>query len=171
MNRKRPFERVVEDHGQTVARVCRAILGPHPDADEAWSETFASALEAWPDLSEDTNIRAWLVTVAHRKAIDVTRRRGRQAIPVEDPSELASSSAGSETENRIERRELWTQVGELAEKQRMAIAYHFLAGLPYKNVAEILGGTTEAARRAASDGISQLRRKLENEDSAKGEPR
>jgi DNA-directed RNA polymerase specialized sigma24 family protein len=39
----------------------------------------------------------------------------------------------------------------------MAIAYHYLAGLPYAEVAQILGGTVDAARRAAADGIKALR--------------
>ena len=38
------------------------------------------------------------------------------------------------------------------------MAYHYLAGLPYAEVAEILGGTADAARRAAADGIKTLRR-------------
>ena len=37
------------------------------------------------------------------------------------------------------------------------MAYHYLAGLPYAEVAALIGGTTEAARKAASDGIKRLR--------------
>ena len=38
------------------------------------------------------------------------------------------------------------------------MAYHYLAGLPYADVAGILGGSADAARRAAADGIATLRR-------------
>jgi hypothetical protein len=38
------------------------------------------------------------------------------------------------------------------------VAYHYLAGLPYAEVATIIGGTADAARRAAADGIAALRR-------------
>src|SRR5258705_7563627 len=82
MTGKPPFESVVSVHGSTVLRVCRAILGP-ADADDAWSETFLSALKAYPDLPADANVEAWLVTIAHRKAIDVTRARTRHAIPTD----------------------------------------------------------------------------------------
>ena len=34
-----PFDRIVEQHGATVLRVCRAVVGP-VDAEDAWSETF-----------------------------------------------------------------------------------------------------------------------------------
>ena len=51
-------------------------------------------------------------------------------------------------------------VRALPPKQRQAVAYHYVAGLPYAAVAEILGGTAEAARRAASDGIGNLRTRV-----------
>ena len=86
---KHPFEAVVARHGPTVLRVCRAVLG-RADADDAWSETFLAALRAYPDLPADANVEAWLVTIAHRKAIDVTRAAARRAVPVaelpEDPA-------------------------------------------------------------------------------------
>ena len=46
----------------------------------------------------------------------------------------------------------------LPDKQRQSVAYHYLGGLPYAEVASIVGGTAAAARRAAADGISTLRR-------------
>ncbi len=54
-----PFEQAVATHGETVLRVCRAVLGPGSDADGAWSETFLAALKAWPELDENTNVEAW----------------------------------------------------------------------------------------------------------------
>ena len=46
----------------------------------------------------------------------------------------------------------------LPDKQRRSVAYHYLGGLPYADVASIVGGTAQAARRAAADGIATLRR-------------
>ncbi|HWS90985.1 MAG TPA: sigma factor, partial [Mycobacterium sp.] len=81
---KPPFEAVVARHGATVLRVVRAVVG-HADADDAWSDTFLAALKAYPQLPADANIEAWLVTIAHRKAIDITRTASRRAMPVGDP--------------------------------------------------------------------------------------
>jgi DNA-directed RNA polymerase specialized sigma24 family protein len=75
---KPPFESVVAGHGATVLRVLRAVLG-HSDADDAWSDTFLAAMKAYPDLPADANVEAWLVTIAHRKAIDVIRATARRA--------------------------------------------------------------------------------------------
>src|SRR5438034_10567521 len=87
---KQPFEKIVAEHATTVLRVCRAVVGVD-DADDAWSETFLAAMRAYPDLPEDANVQAWLVTIAHRKAIDVTRTRQRTAIPVSDLPDRAPS--------------------------------------------------------------------------------
>jgi RNA polymerase sigma factor (sigma-70 family) len=153
MASKQPFERVVAEHGGTVLRVCRVLLGRH-DADDAWSETFLAAMRAYPDLPGTANTEAWLVTIAHRKAIDVLRARGRQPVPVgELPDEQTSLGIPGAADDG-----LWHAVRTLPDKQRQAVAYHYVAGLPYAEVAQILGGTTEAARRAAADGIRNLRK-------------
>lgn len=160
MDMKKPFERIVAEHGPTVLRVCRAVVG-FDDADDAWSETFISAMKAYPALPEDANIEAWLVTIAHRKAIDIIRVHKRIAIPVDEVPDRPSSLGIPGTTDH----EVWDFVKFLPDKQRQAVAYHYLAGLPFKHVAEILGGTTDAARRAAADGIKSLRKTFAGADS------
>jgi RNA polymerase sigma factor (sigma-70 family) len=148
---KRAFEAVVADHGPTVLRVCRAVVGAH-DADDAWSETFLSAMGAYPDLPADANVEAWLVTIAHRKAVDVTRARSRRAIPTNELPETPAAPRADRDDDLAE------ALARLPDKQKQAVAYHYLAGLPHAEVAAILGGNTDAARRAAADGIAALRR-------------
>jgi RNA polymerase sigma factor (sigma-70 family) len=150
MTGKPPFETVVATHGTTVLRVCRAVLGV-VDADDAWSETFLSAMKAYPDLPADANVQAWLVTIAHRKAVDVTRAVARHAVPVADPPDRPTETASRDLD-------LADALAALPPKQRHVLAYHYLAGLPYADVAAITGGTADAARRAAADGIATLRR-------------
>ena len=150
---REPFEKVVARHGETVLRVCRVLLGVH-DAEDAWSETFLAALRAYPDLPGTANTEAWLVTIAHRKAIDVLRARKRQPAPVGEVPE-APTTLGVPGDQDAD---LWQAVAALPDKQRQAVAYHYVAGLPYAEIAPILGGTTDAARRAAADGIKNLRK-------------
>jgi RNA polymerase sigma factor (sigma-70 family) len=159
MKMKQPFEMIVAQHGATVLRVCRAVLGPHTDADDAWSETFLAALKAWPTLPADANVQAWLVTIAHHKAIDVIRARQRQPITVDEFPERPSTIGVPGADHL----DLWKAVAALSAKQRQAVAYHYLGGLPYQEIAQLLGGSTDAARRASSDGISALRRAFARE--------
>jgi RNA polymerase sigma factor (sigma-70 family) len=148
-----PFEAVVQQHGATVLRVCRAVVGPDA-AQDAWSETFLSALRAYPSLPEGSDVRAWLVTIAHRRAVDQARSRARRPVPSEDlPDRPAPGPVPGGWQD-----DLWEALRALPDKQRLAVAYHHLAGLPHAEVADLLGGTPAAARKAASDGIATLRR-------------
>ena len=153
---KQPFEHAVTLHGSVVLRVCRAVLGVD-EADDAWSETFLSALRAWPDLPDDADVRAWLVTIAHRRAIDVARARSRRAVPVEDVPERLAGRA-DHPEHALPDDALWSALADLPDKQRQCVAYHHVAGLTHAEVAAIVGGTPAAARRASADGIAHLRR-------------
>jgi RNA polymerase sigma factor (sigma-70 family) len=148
---KQPFDSLVITHGPTVLRVCRAVLAP-VDADDAWADTFLAALQAYPKLPVDANVEAWLVTIAHRKAIDLLRKAARHAVPVAELPAAATDSTPAQHDLDLHR-----ALAELPGKQRFCVVYHYLVGLPYAEVAEILGGTEAAARRAAADGIAKLR--------------
>ncbi|WP_147916779.1 RNA polymerase sigma factor [Ruania zhangjianzhongii] len=162
-----PFEKAVQRHGATVLRVCRAVLGAGPDADDAWSETFLAALRSWPDLDEATNVDAWLVRVAKRKAVDIARKRARHAVPTgelpEQPSRAGIPGAGDH--------ELWQAVAALPERQRLALAYHYLGGLAHAETAELIGGSAAAVRRAAADGIKALRQQPSFDEPRRGADR
>ncbi len=134
----------------TISRL--ELIGPI-DAEDAWSETFLAALRAYPALRAGSNVKAWLITIAHRKAIDQTRARARRPIPVDS---LPERPAPSE-EHRWDG-DLWSAMQALPFKQRVAVAYHYVAGMPYADVAALTGGSQDAARRAAADGIATLRK-------------
>ncbi|GAA1902592.1 RNA polymerase sigma factor [Lapillicoccus jejuensis] len=158
-----PFERAVQAHGARVLRVVGAVLGPGADAEDAWSETFLSALRAWPDLPEDADVAGWLVTIAHRKAVDVVRASARRGTVVAEPPEpgrrtaaVGAPAAGSTA--HVDALDLVAAVAALPPRQREAVAYHHLAGLPHPQVARLTGRSAAAVRRSAADGVAALRR-------------
>lgn len=130
------------------------MLGP-ADADDAWSDTFLSALRAYPRLKPDSNIRGWLVTIAHNRAIDQIRTTGRQPRPTDD---LSDQPTHDNTDIDIdEHADLRTAVESLPPKQRQAVIYRYLADLSYADIASLLDCSQAAARRSAADGIATLR--------------
>jgi RNA polymerase sigma factor (sigma-70 family) len=142
-----------------VWRVCRALLPQH-DAEDAWAETMLAALNAYDRLAPGSDVRAWLVTIAHRKAVDVLRARNGRAIPVaelpEEPSRIGLPGRRD--------LDLWGALATLPERQRFAVVQHHLGGLPFGQVAELTGGSADAARKAASDGVRRLRTLLSDEE-------
>ncbi len=147
----------MDEYGAMVLRVCRAVLGP-VDAEDAWSETFLAALRAYPDLPADANVEAWLVTIAHRKALDGWRAERRRPVAVAEVPDRGTAD--------VWHGDLWAALARLPHKQRLAVAYHHLAGLPYREIAAITGGTEAAARRAAADGMKRLRELYTEEETA-----
>ena len=156
---QRPFEEIVAAHGSVVMRVCRALLGP-TDAEDAWAETFLSALRSYPTLRPDSNVRGWLVTIAHRKAIDQIRAGARAPRATDRLPEAVATEGnpGSAPDT-----ELWAALAALPPKQRAAVVYHHVAGLPYAEVGDLLETSEAAARRSAADGIARLRQHYQEE--------
>lgn len=137
-----------------VYRFLLATAGPQ-EADDCFQETFLSALRAYPRLRPDSNLRAWILTIATRKAVDHGRRVSRTAVPVaEVPERPAPERPDGEPE-------LWRAVAELPPKQRAAVVHRYVLDLPYAEVAAALGVSEEAARAAAMEGRRKLRAALE----------
>lgn len=148
-----PFQTFLESHATEVHRLALAMVG-HPDADDVFQETFLSALRAYGDLPADSDLGAWVATIAVRKAIDVHRRRARHAVPVADPP--ATSADASEPADDV----LWGEVRRLPPKQRVAVAGRFGADLSYDRLGELLGCSPDAARRNVHEGITTLRTRV-----------
>jgi RNA polymerase sigma factor (sigma-70 family) len=145
-----PFQEVIDRHGRDVLRVCAAIAGP-AHADDCYQETMLAALAGYPRLRDPQVVRSWLLTIASRKAIDAHRARRREPVPVPDPD------AGAAPEGDAPDDELWAQVRALPDKQRLAVAYRFVADLAYREIGAAMGTSEEAARRNVYEGLERLR--------------
>jgi RNA polymerase sigma factor (sigma-70 family) len=148
-----PFQAFLDDHRQDVYRFLVAAVGPD-EADDCFQETFLAALRAYP-RAEAANLRAWLFTIARRKAIDHHRADSRRPTPAGEPASVAD---GLITSGRGELDgEVWAHVAGLPDKQRAAIALRFVADLRYREIGSALDCTEAAARRSVHDGLRNLR--------------
>ena len=156
-----PFEEVVAEHGAVVLRVCRALVGP-ADADDAWSETFLAALRAYPDLRPDSNVRAWLVTIAHRKAIDQLRGASRRATPdAGRPRRRRAPTPGSSPPTPT----CWRRSTPCRPSSGPRSPTTTSPASPTPRSARSSRRSEAAARRSAADGIASLRKTYGEERS------
>jgi RNA polymerase sigma factor (sigma-70 family) len=151
-----PFQAFLDQHQASVMAFCRAMVGPD-DADDCFQETFIAALRAY-DRMDGRNPRAWVLTIARRKAIDTHRARARRPEP---RAELPQGASHDHVDP--DPPELWVAVADLPPKQRAAVALRFAADLAYREVAEALGSSEEAARRSVHEGLKRLRERIEVE--------
>jgi RNA polymerase sigma factor (sigma-70 family) len=147
-----PFQRFLDAHREEVWRFLVASMGP-AEADDCFQETFISALRAYPKLRPDSNLRAWVLTIAHRKALDLHRARARTAIPV---AEIAAVDPRTTTAQPADDG-LWQAVQELPPRQRSAVLLRFVGDLPHRDIAQAIGCSEDAARRSLHEGLSKLR--------------
>jgi RNA polymerase sigma factor (sigma-70 family) len=152
-----PFQAVVEAHSEALLRFLRALVGTD-EADDCFQETLISAISAYPRLDPAADVRAWLFTIARRKAIDAHRARRRRAVPVAEPPEPRQAAHAADDDGLGIDPQLWALVRALPPKQRAAVALRFVADLPHAEVASALGCSEDAARRSLHEGLSRLRR-------------
>lgn len=149
------FQTLLDAHGRDVHRFLVATVGGG-DADDCYQETWLAALRAYPQLHDASNLRGWLFTIAHRKAIDHIRGRTRRATPIADAADLAPATADPAATPADG--DLWAAVGALPPKQRAAVALRFIGDSAYAEIAVALDCSEEAARRNVHEGLKRLRR-------------
>ena len=145
---------MLDEHAAAVIGILRGAVGREA-AEDCFQETFLAALRAYPQLEDARNLRGWLLTIAHRKAIDHHRARGRRPVPVAEVPEVAEENGVPEPDER-----LWAAVGALPPKQRAAVSLRYGSDLPHAEIAAALGCSPEAARRSLHEGLKRLRKEL-----------
>ncbi len=142
-----PFETFYEQHADEVLRFLRRRVG-RDRADDAFQETFLRALRAYGRLSHTEHLRAWVLTIASRVAIDTFRRAGE---PTAELPELPNADV----------RPAYEELGDLTDglppKERAAVVLRYGYDLTYEQIAAALDSSPVAARQAASSGVRRLR--------------
>ena len=154
-----PFQRLVDDHAVEIHRFLVGCVGPDM-AEDCLQDTLISALRAYPRLQHADNLRAWLYTIAHRKATDTIRTRARR------PTTVAMDHMNPNHEPATKPTELpddglWTAVRELPAKQREAVVHRYVLDLDYRQIAERMGTSEVAARQNVSAGLRRLRTEVD----------
>ena len=144
-----PFEAFYVEHRDAVLRELRRTLG-RERAEDAYQETFLRALRAYGKLRNADNLRAWVLTIARRVAVDQLRRR-EPSPPVPEPA----------TDSRPAYAELGELADDLPRKERAAVVLRYGYDLSYAAIGAALGSSEDAARQAASSGVRRLRRRMQ----------
>lgn len=149
-----PFQRFLDSHRDVVWRFLVSSVG-QVEAEDCFQETFVAALRAYPRLRADSNLRAWVLTIAHRKALDCHRGRARRALPMAEVVAVDERTAPSPPRRD---QALWDAVGELPARQRSAVVLRYVGDLPHRDIAAAIGCSEDAARRSLHEGLTKLRK-------------
>ena len=136
-------------------------LGDGPDADDVTSETFERALRYRDSFDPRKGPpAAWLVGIARRCVDDHLRGRGIE-VPTDDDVLLDRPADSSPVDLAIVRLDLADAVATLGLRDRELIALRYGADLKAKDIAAVLGQTTNAVEVALHRALERLRAVLE----------
>jgi RNA polymerase sigma factor (sigma-70 family) len=149
-----PFETLIDAHAAELHRFLVGSVGP-TEAEDCLQETFMSALRAYSRLTHADNLRAWLYTIARRKATDTIRHRARRPTRELEGVDPAAAPAPDPADDGI-----WHSVQSLPPKQREAVVHRFVLDLAYAEIGARMGTSEEAARQNVRAGLRRLRREV-----------
>ena len=148
-----PFSTLVEEHRTAVWGYVVALVGPD-DAADLFQDTLLSALRAYPKVRDASNLRSWLLSVAHSRVVDGVRSRARRPEVLGEVPEQTTSVPPAPDD------ELWSAVAALPDKQRHAVVLRFIGDLPYAEIGELIDASEAAARQNVRAGLARLREEL-----------
>jgi RNA polymerase sigma-70 factor, ECF subfamily len=143
---------------------CRVVRDP-AQSEEVTQEVL---LEVWRTASRFDphrgNAMTWLMTVAHRRAVD--RVRSSQAAAERDQRAWAAAPGGydvvvEEVESRLDAQRVRRCLDSLTDLQRESVTLAYYGGYTYREVAGLLGVAVGTVKTRMRDGLIRLRDCLE----------
>jgi len=154
------FDAIFEQVGPSVFGVVKRVIRDPAQSEEVTQDVL---LDIWQDASkfdaERGSAVAWVMTLAHRRAVDRVRSVQKEAdrerrvataeIPYDEVAEAVESS--------LERERVWRCLGSLTELQRESVTLAYYGGYTYGQVAGLLGVPTGTIKTRMRDALIRLR--------------
>jgi RNA polymerase sigma-70 factor (ECF subfamily) len=152
------LELLYKEHGAAVKGVAWRVLKDENLAEDIVQETFVTFWDS-PDKYDPSRgtIRTFLLTIAHRKAVDVVRSEVARSRREEKPPDRVHVDVEEEVWTRDLSDTVRNALNSLAEGEREAITMAYYGGLSYVQVAERLDlpeGTVKSRIRAGMKKLS-----------------
>ena len=151
--RDRAFADLMEPLVPAAQRLAYGMLQNPHDCEDAVQEATFKAWRAFPRLREDSNVRAWFLTIVANECRQRRRNRWWSILKLAEPAVQAPPAAGLDEEAMDLRR----AVGRLPAGMKLAIVLRYYLDLPFEEVGRVLGVSPLAAKARVHRALVRLR--------------
>jgi RNA polymerase sigma factor (sigma-70 family) len=159
------FAELYDRYGRAAYGLALRVLRDDALAEDAVQEAF---LAIWRGASrfipERGKASTWILTLVHRRAVDLVRREERRrAEPLEEAAEpqAPEGSAADAAWLRLERERVQAALSQLPDPQREAIELAYYGGFTQSELAERLGQPLGTIKSRMFAGLTRLHELLE----------
>jgi RNA polymerase sigma-70 factor (ECF subfamily) len=151
--------------GGTAYGLAYRVLRDEALAEDAVQEAFLGLWRsAGSFVPERAKASTWILTLVHRRAVDVVRREQRRRTePLEAAPESAEGSAEEAAWLRLDRERVQTALAQLPDQQREAIELAYYGGYTQSELADRLGQPVGTIKSRMFAGLARLRELLDDE--------
>lgn len=159
---ERAFELLYDAVAAPVHGLARRVVRDPAMAEEVTQEVM---IEVWRSAARYDPARggamAWIMTIAHRRAVDRVRREQsageREARAAHRGAGSAHDPVAERVETRLEHERVRRCLRTLTQLQRESVTLAYYGGHSYREVAELVGAPPNTVRTRMRDGIIRLR--------------
>jgi RNA polymerase sigma-70 factor, ECF subfamily len=152
-----------EAYERTAGQVLGIVLSVVRDPAQSEEVAQEVLLDVWRSASrfdpERGSAAAWVMTLAHRRAVDRVRSEQKAAEREQRvaSAEVAFDEVTEAVEARLDRERVRRCLGSLTELQRESVTLAYYGGYTYRQVAELLGVAVGTVKTRMRDGLIRLR--------------
>jgi RNA polymerase sigma factor (sigma-70 family) len=150
-------------YGRPAYGLALRVLRDETLAEDAVQEAFMSLWRTAPRfVPERGKASTWILTLVHRKAVDIVRREQvRRTDALAEDAEDQAQAADEEAWLRLQRERVQNALRQLPDQQREAIELAYYGGFTQSELAERLGQPLGTIKSRMFAGLARLRELLE----------
>ncbi len=144
------FSQLMQQHGQSMYKVARAVLKNDEDVADAMQETALSCWEKIGTLKKEQYFKTWLIRILINHCNTIYKKRSRYVLDQLLPETAAPEDAYANVE--------WMELLQrLKEKYRVVIVLYYVEGFRIREIADLL----KISESAVKERLSTARKKME----------
>lgn len=150
-------------HGGAVFALARRVLGDRDRAEDVTQVVFSLLWDHAERFDpERGSLRSYLLTLAHRRAVDAARAEGRRRQREERLASMAEAPYDIEHEvgDLVVAADVRRALAQLSVGERQAIEMAYFGGHTYREVAALLGEPEGTIKSRIRNGLTRLRAAL-----------